>query len=187
MNNILAHPRVRNFFTSDYPDDFAERHPDYASFTPWMPLQGAWDCRVRDGSATQPSHPVADFLGVYLIALFDGLPSPGAADPFDSHVVYIGRTRTAPLLSRWTNFRASAMRGNGPHSGGNEFYRTHVKDAPEPEALLARTWIAGLPVWFKAPEPAISFRTALIESVLVDVVHHAHRARGVPNQLLNKP
>lgn len=186
MSHILAHPRVRNFFTSDYPDEFAERHPDYSEFSLWMPLQGSWSARVRHGVDPEPFDLLVGNRGVYLVGVFNDAPPAGRANPFDPAVVYIGRTRTATLGSRWTSFRRSAEGRGRPHSGGNQFHDDLVQMKPVPQAILSRTWIAGLPVWFDEAQPAISFRTALLESLLVDVVHHDRRARGLPD-LLNKP
>ena len=80
--------------------------------------------------------------------------------------------------------------GGGGHSGGRTFFRTLVKDASEsPEAILARTRIAGLPVWVGTEKTfdarRTSFRTALLEAALVEAVETGRVAHGLAG-LLNK-
>jgi hypothetical protein len=65
--------------------------------------------------------------GVYLLAKFEnGQPTSGAADPLESHVVYIGET-CASLRQRWNQFDNSAFRGRRGHSGGLT-YKARIND-----------------------------------------------------------
>jgi len=188
MSSPFVDPRVRGVFDRAFGPDVQTQWPDYTRFTPWLPLT-ATQHPIWSGAK---SNTIGVFRGIYVAALFpslDAIPE-GPADPFDESVVYVGRTKTATLTSRWWQFK-SAVRGNGGHSGGNTFYAKHVENSGDSwEAVLARTRLAGLPVWLgdgdgKFDPLRTCFRTALLESALVEAVY-AHKAANGGAELLNK-
>ena len=190
MTSPFNDPRVSGVFDRAFGTDVRRDWPDYTRFTPWMPLTGTQH-PIWSGDE---KNTIGAFQGIYVAALFpslDAIPE-GPADPFDPSVVYIGRTKTATLTSRWGQFK-SAVRGDGGHSGGNTFYATHVETAGDAwEDVLARTRLAGLPVWLGRVDDSrtkdirrICFRTALLESALVEAVY-AHKAANGGAALLNK-
>ena len=185
MSHLWIDPTLEAWWRAAYPPDFATKYPDYAAFSAWMPLRGPWEARVRHGVDAEPSDRVDEYPGVYLVAVFNGPVPGGPASPLDAALVYIGRTRTGTLRSRWESFRRSAEGRDRSHSGGNTFHDTLIRDEFDRQ-LLARTYIAGLPVWFRPAQPFTSFRTAVLEALLVDAVHRDRHARGLPD-LLNKP
>jgi hypothetical protein len=184
-------PRVRAVFEQAFSEDVQRAWPDYTRFTPWLTLD-------------MPSHPVRSgdkepdigiFHGVYLVALFpspDDVPA-GPADPFHPSVVYVGRTKSSSLRSRWKQLHASSRGGQG-HSGGNTFFKMFI--APDPshrEQVLARTRLAGLPVWLADPTGKLdlrrtAFRTGLLEAVLIEAIHREKCDKGKVGgfPLLNK-
>ena len=184
-------PRVRAVFEQAFSEDVQRAWPDYTHFTPWLTLDNLHH-PVRSGEA---QHDIGVFHGVYLAALF---PSPeevptGPADPFNASVVYVGRTKSSSLMSRWHQFRSSSGGGNG-HSGGNSFYDKYIRANPDSRHhVLARTRLAGLPVWLPDPtgnfDPrSTAFRTGLLEAVLIEAIHRDKRAKGDlgGDPLLNK-
>lgn len=187
----MTHPflddRVKQIFTEAVSEEVLLQWPDYATFTPWLPLDDA-EHDVRNNG--QGKYDIGDYQGIYIVALFESdadIPADGA-DPFHPCVTYIGRTRTAPLKRRWYQYRR-ALLGYRSHSGGSSFFIEHLRDAQDPEEVRRRMRIAGLPVWLgegDAPDRrAISFRTALLEAALVEAVYWEQQARD-DVRLLNK-
>lgn len=189
MKPLVEDVWLRDVLKVAYPPEVLERWPDYGTFTPWLDLRKPVHL-IRSGD--QLSSNITAFPGVYVVAIFDGEGDAPveAADPFHEKVVYIGRTRTDVLGSRWASFRSAARTGRGPHSGGNSFHRREIAEAGRAlDEVLAATRIAGLPVWFgtdpTSRQPETSFRTALLESVLIEAVHR-HRVELGWAELLNK-
>ena len=190
MTRPFSDPRLRDLLSTAFGPQVEVEWPDYTQFTPWLPLDRRM-YPVRNGS--QPTADIGDFHGVYLVALFDSIDAVpgGRASPFDPYLVYVGRTRKQTLGDRWGNLAHSAKTGRGNHSGGKSFHGREVAGAGlDVQSVLGRTRVAGLPVWLgsgaESEQPATSFRTGLLEALLVDGVHHHRLANGLP-PLLNKP
>ncbi|MCB9665032.1 MAG: hypothetical protein H6732_13035 [Alphaproteobacteria bacterium] len=173
------------------PDD-----PDFGAFTPWTVLMATTTLTpVREGRA----YDLAQFAGVYLVAWFgDDVPPAGPADPFDRHVVYIGRTRTRPIAARWANLLAGIGTGSG-HSGGNTLHEELHRVGLLETGASGRFHVAALPVWVTgtAPDPTtgrpaqadarqLCFRTAALEALLIEAVSDLRRRKQLP-ALANEP
>lgn len=189
----LLDPRISGIISNYYTQEFANIYPDYACFTPWMPLAGPWNHPIRNGTEPTPSFPVEVFLGVYIVGRFQGCPPPqGPADAFCDNVLYVGRTRGNTLRGRWGQL-ARTLKGTGEHSGGGTIYRQFIQGQPDPDTLRSQFYIAGLPVYRSNGNGREDIhlgacRTGLIEAALIDAIN-SHRAAMNPRQpfLLNAP
>lgn len=188
MTSPFNDPRVNGVFDRAFGSEVRRDWPDYTRFTPWLPLTRT----KHDIWSGTKKNTIGVFQGVYLAAVFPSVHSvpEGPADPFDPCVVYVGRTKTAKLTSRWGQFK-SAVRGDGGHSGGNTFYERLVDQPSINKAdVLSRTRLAGLPVWLGDANGTFDplrtcFRTALLEAALVEAVYAFKAAHGGA-ELLNK-
>ena len=78
-------------------------------FSPWV----RW--------AARNNLPDRDKPGLYIIGRFTQPPRPGAADPFDRDVVYIGESSGGRFQGRWRSFDRAAFKGTGKHRGGKRY------------------------------------------------------------------
>jgi hypothetical protein len=98
------------------------------AFTPWT----AWPDRNLLKNAHLP--------GVYLLALFDGVP-PRDADPLSHDLVYIGATAEGSLMHRWQQFHRAAFEGKPGHSGGLLFHEIYGGDPEYASRLYVSAFV----------------------------------------------